>query len=57
MKFWGIVLMCTLGAIAYGIVHDQVTIRICPEYFTVFLTVRTWMQRGVLAQQEGQTSA
>jgi len=24
------------GAVAYGVVHDQVTIRICLEYFTVF---------------------
>lgn len=23
------------AAIAYGIVHDQITIRICPEYFTI----------------------
>lgn len=23
------------GAILYGIAHDQITIRICPEYFTV----------------------
>jgi len=25
-----------LGAIAYGIVHDQLTVRICVEYFAVF---------------------
>ncbi|MGA9392045.1 MAG: hypothetical protein WBV69_16560 [Candidatus Sulfotelmatobacter sp.] len=27
---------CTLAAILYGIVHDQITARICVEYFTVF---------------------
>jgi len=31
-----IVLLCVLAAIAYGIVHDQFTARICLEYFTVF---------------------
>jgi hypothetical protein len=35
MKFIAIVLICVLGAILYGIVHDQITIRVCPEYFTV----------------------
>ena len=30
-----VVLMCTLAAMAYGIVHDQITARICLEYFTV----------------------
>jgi len=28
--------LCILAAIAYGIVHDQITARICVEYFTVF---------------------
>lgn len=27
---------CVGGAIAYGLIHDQVTIRIAPEYFTVY---------------------
>lgn len=27
--------VATVTAVAYGILHDQVTIRICPEYFTV----------------------
>jgi len=31
-----IVGICTLAAIAYGIIHDQITARICVEYFTVF---------------------
>jgi hypothetical protein len=30
-----IVLMCVCAAIAYGIVHDQITARVCVEYFTV----------------------
>lgn len=30
-----IVLLAIGAAILYGIVHDQVTIRMCPEYFTV----------------------
>ena len=28
-------LLAMVVAIAYGIVHDQITIRVCPEYFTV----------------------
>ena len=35
MQSLGIVLMCVAGAVVYGIVHDQVTARICVEYFTV----------------------
>lgn len=30
-----IVALCIAAAIAYGIVHDQITARICVEYFTV----------------------
>lgn len=30
-----IVLLCTAGAVLYGILHDQVTARICVEYFTI----------------------
>ena len=30
-----IILMPVSAAIVYGIVHDQITIRVCPEYFTV----------------------
>jgi len=30
-----IVLLCVLAAVAYGVVHDQVTVRVCVEYFTV----------------------
>jgi hypothetical protein len=35
MQFVGIVLMCVLAAVAYGVVHDQVTARVCVEYFTI----------------------
>ncbi len=30
-----IIVLATGAAIAYGIVMDQITIRVCPEYFTV----------------------
>jgi len=30
------VLISTAAAILYGLIHDQITIRICPEYFTVW---------------------
>jgi hypothetical protein len=30
-----IILLAMAAAIGYGIVHDQITIRVCPEYFTV----------------------
>jgi hypothetical protein len=36
VEFAKIVLACILAAIVYGIVHDQITARICLEYFTVF---------------------
>src|SRR5277367_3085254 len=35
MRFLSIVLLCIAASVAYGLVHDQITIRICPEYFTV----------------------
>src|SRR5438046_4370100 len=35
MQSIGIVLMCIVTAVAYGIAHDQVTARVCVEYFTV----------------------
>jgi hypothetical protein len=31
-----IVVLCVVASILYGVAHDQVTIRICLEYFTVF---------------------
>ena len=30
-----ITLLCIVAAVAYGIVHDQITARLCVEYFTV----------------------
>ncbi len=35
MQWLKIIALCTLAAITYGIVHDQVTVRICIEYFTI----------------------
>jgi len=35
MQFVFIILLCILSAIVYGIFHDQITARICVEYFTV----------------------
>lgn len=35
MQSLGIVMMCVVAAVAYGITHDQVTARVCVEYFTV----------------------
>lgn len=29
-----VVALCILASIVYGILHDQITIRLCPEYFT-----------------------
>jgi hypothetical protein len=36
MEFAKIVLLSIAASICYGILHDQVTARICVEYFTVF---------------------
>lgn len=36
MQSLRIVLLCVAAAVGYGIVHDQITARICIEYFTVF---------------------
>ena len=30
-----IVLLCIASAVVYGIVHDQITARVCVEYFTI----------------------
>ena len=32
---WKIIVLCVAVACFYGVSHDQVTIRICPEYFTL----------------------
>jgi hypothetical protein len=31
-----ITVLCTAASTIYGVLHDQVTVRICREYFTVF---------------------
>ena len=30
-----IVVLCIASAVAYGLVHDQITVRVCLEYFTI----------------------
>jgi hypothetical protein len=35
MEFVKIVLFCLCAAVAYGIIHDQVTAHLCVEYFTI----------------------
>lgn len=35
VKKFQVVLLCVLAACSYGVVHDQITARICLEYFTV----------------------
>jgi hypothetical protein len=35
IRWIAIVGLCLVAAIAYGIVHDQITARICLEYFTI----------------------
>jgi hypothetical protein len=35
MQFLLIILLCVVSAMIYGIVHDQITARICVEYFTI----------------------
>ena len=36
MEALKIACLCIAAAIVYGIVHDQITARICVEYFTIF---------------------
>lgn len=35
MQALGIILISIIAAVVYGIVHDQITSRICVEYFTI----------------------
>lgn len=35
MKFLKIIALAVAAAISYGIIHDQITARICVEYFTI----------------------
>jgi hypothetical protein len=30
-----VILLCVLAAISYGVIHDEITARLCVEYFTV----------------------
>jgi hypothetical protein len=34
-KPWQVILLCTATACIYGVLHDQITIRVSPEYFTL----------------------
>ena len=38
-----VVLLCVGGAVGYGIIHDQVTARLCVEYFTVAHPPLPWL--------------
>jgi hypothetical protein len=35
VRFVSIILLCIVAAVIYGVVHDQITARICVEYFTI----------------------
>jgi hypothetical protein len=35
MKFVSIVLLTVVAGVVYGVLHDQVTARVCVEYFTI----------------------
>jgi hypothetical protein len=35
MQFLKIWLLCIIAAVVYGIIHDQITARLCVEYFTI----------------------
>lgn len=35
MQTLAVIVLCVASAVIYGIVHDQVTARVCVEYFTV----------------------
>ena len=35
MRALAIVLLCITSAVVYGVLHDQVTARVCVEYFTI----------------------
>jgi hypothetical protein len=35
VRFVAIILLCIAAAVIYGVVHDQITARICVEYFTI----------------------
>jgi hypothetical protein len=35
VRFAAIIVLCIVAAIIYGVIHDQITARICVEYFTI----------------------
>ena len=35
MKKTKVIVLCMLAAIAYGVIHDEITARLCVEYFTI----------------------
>ena len=35
VRFAAIILLCIVAAVTYGVIHDQITARICVEYFTI----------------------
>jgi len=35
LQYFAIVVLCVLSVITYGVLHDQVTARVCIEYFTI----------------------
>ena len=35
LQFLAIVVLCIAAAVAYGVLHDQITARVCVEYFTI----------------------
>jgi hypothetical protein len=52
-----IVILCIVSAVSYGILHDQITARICVEYFTIGhppvfdTTSPTWLLRRIQARR------
>ena len=35
MQSLAIIMVCVFAAVVYGVIHDQITARICVEYFTI----------------------
>jgi hypothetical protein len=35
MQFVAIIALCIISAVIYGVLHDQITARVCVEYFTI----------------------
>lgn len=35
LNIFAVTALCTIAAVSYGILHDQVTVRVCLEYFTI----------------------